>query len=138
MLFIISAVASPYFLQVQNLLNILRQVSYPGIVALGMTFVLIGGGIDLSVGSMMALVGALSISVLNATGGRELHRAHRRGGAGARGRLRLRERASAVTKGQIAPFIVTLGTFAVFRSLTLYYGDAGEFRSTSERTARWG
>ena len=64
-LFVISAVASPYFLQPQNLLNILRQVSYSGIIALGMTFVIIAGGIDLSVGSMMALVGALAIALLD-------------------------------------------------------------------------
>ncbi len=36
-----------------------------------------------------------------------------------------------VTKGRIAPFIVTLGTMAIFRSLTLYIGKAGEFRSVS-------
>ena len=54
LLFIISSIASPYFLQLQNILNILRQVSYTGIIALGMTFVIIGGGIDLSVGSMTA------------------------------------------------------------------------------------
>ena len=131
-LFIISAVSSPYFLQVQNLLNILRQVSYPGIVALGMTFVLIGGGIDLSVGSMMALVGALSMSVLNATGGEASSIALTAGVALALGAAFGFFNGFAITKGRIAPFIVTLGTFAVFRSLTLYYGDAGEFRSTSE------
>ena len=131
-LFVVSALASPYFLQVQNLLNILRQVSYPGIVALGMTFVIIGGGIDLSVGSMMALVGALTISVLNATGG-EL------GSIGLAIAVALGVGAACglvngilVTKGRIAPFIVTLGTLAIFRSLTLYYGDAGEFVSISE------
>jgi ribose transport system permease protein len=131
-LFVVSAFASPYFLQVQNLLNILRQVSYPGIVALGMTFVIIGGGIDLSVGSMLALVGALAMSVLNATGGELgsiLLTALVALGLGAacgffNGIL--------VTKGRIAPFIVTLGTLAIFRSFTLYYGDAGEFRSISE------
>ncbi len=134
-LFVISALLSPYFLQVQNLLNILRQVSYAGIIALGMTFVIIGGGIDLSVGSMMALVGALAIAVLNLAGG-DLG-----GGPGA---IALAAAAAilagcafglanglAITKGQIAPFIVTLGTMAVFRSLTLWYRDAGEARSTS-------
>jgi len=59
-LFAISAFASPYFLKTRNLLNILRQVSYTGIIGLGMTFVIITGGIDLSVGSMTALVGALA------------------------------------------------------------------------------
>ena len=40
-LFAISAVASPYFLQIQNLLNILKQVSYSGMIGLGMAFVII-------------------------------------------------------------------------------------------------
>jgi ribose transport system permease protein len=131
-LFVISAVASPYFLQVQNLLNILRQVSYPGIVALGMTFVIIGGGIDLSVGSMLALVGALSITALNATGGDTgsiaLTCATALGLGAAFGFVN----GLGITKGRIAPFIMTLGTLALFRSLTLYYGEAGEFRSISE------
>ena len=43
-LFVISSFLSPYFLQFQNILNILRQVSYTGIIALGMCFVIIGGG----------------------------------------------------------------------------------------------
>ena len=68
-LFVISAVASPYFLKAQNLLNILRQVSYTGTIALGMTFVIIGGGIDLSVGSLAAMAGGLAILAINATGG---------------------------------------------------------------------
>ena len=131
-LFVISALASPYFLQVQNLLNILRQVSYPGIVALGMTFVIIGGGIDLSVGSMLALVGALSITALNKTGGDTGSIALTCGVALALGAAFGFVNGLGITKGRIAPFIMTLGTLAVFRSLTLYYGDAGEFRSISE------
>jgi len=131
-LFVISAFASPYFLQVQNLLNILRQVSYFGIVALGMTFVLIAGGIDLSVGSMLALVGALCISALNATGGDTGSIALTIAVALALGASFGFANGFLVTKAQIPSFIVTLGTLAIFRSLTLYYGDAGEFRSESE------
>jgi ribose transport system permease protein len=126
---------SPFFLTPQNLLNILRQVSYTGIIALGMTFVIVAGGIDLSVGSMAAFVGSISVLLLNAA----VARGHADGlsvaaavacavvlglaGGLANGLL--------VTKGRIAPFIVTLGTMAIFRSLSLYLGDAGEFRSTS-------
>jgi len=68
-LFAISALASPYFLRIRNLTNILRQVSYTGIIGLGMTFVIISGGIDLSVGSMLALVGGIAIMLLNYLGG---------------------------------------------------------------------
>src|SRR2546429_4481651 len=62
---VVSALLSPFFLQWQNLLNIIRQVSYTGIIALGMTYVIVSGGIDLSVGSMAAFVGCLAILVLN-------------------------------------------------------------------------
>ena len=48
---IISSVLSPNFLTIGNLLNLLQQASIPGIVAIGMTVVIIIGGIDLSVGS---------------------------------------------------------------------------------------
>lgn len=56
-LVVISAFASEHFLKIRNLLNILRQVSYTGVIGLGMTFVIISGGIDLSVGSMVAFIG---------------------------------------------------------------------------------
>jgi ribose transport system permease protein len=130
-LFIASAAASPYFLQIQNLLNILRQVSYSGIIGLGMTFVIIAGGIDLSVGSMMALGGAAAVLTLNGTGGTWWSIVLAIGAALALGGALGLANGLAITKGRIAPFIVTLGTMAIFRSLTLYVGDAGEFRSVS-------
>jgi ribose transport system permease protein len=130
-LFVISAFASPYFLKTRNLMNILRQVSYTGIIGLGMTFVIITGGIDLSVGSMTALVGGIAILVLNALGGGVwaivvaiLAAIGLGAGFGALNGL-------VVTKGRVAPFIVTLGTMAIYRSLTLYISGAGEFRSQS-------
>jgi ribose transport system permease protein len=48
-------IATPYFLTVNNLLNVLDQVTILGILALGMTFVIVTGGIDLSVGAVLAL-----------------------------------------------------------------------------------
>src|SRR3954465_6600705 len=51
------------FLTPENLLNVLRQNSMLGIVALGMTFVILTGGIDLSVGSLMAVAGVLAASL---------------------------------------------------------------------------
>jgi ribose transport system permease protein len=56
-------IATPYFLTVNNLLNILDQVTILGVLALGMTFVIVTGGIDLSVGAVLAL----SIMVLGYT-----------------------------------------------------------------------
>lgn len=56
-LVIILSIVSPYFLQVNNFINILHQVSITAIIGVGMTFVILTGGIDLSVGSMVALSG---------------------------------------------------------------------------------
>ncbi len=50
---------TPYFLTVSNLLNVAQQTSINAIVAVGMTFVIISGGIDLSVGSIVALSGVV-------------------------------------------------------------------------------
>ncbi|MDR2181151.1 MAG: hypothetical protein LBN92_00565, partial [Treponema sp.] len=52
------------FLNPGNLINIIKQSSYTGIIALGMTMIIISGGIDLSVGSMMAFVGGITIFLL--------------------------------------------------------------------------
>ncbi len=130
---VISSFLSPYFLQWVNLLNILRQVSYTGIIALGMTFVIISGGIDLSVGSMAAFVGSLGILALNALvdASQPLAVAAAIGVALGSGLLCGLANGLLITKGRIAPFIVTLGTMALFRSLSLYMKDAGEFRSSS-------
>lgn len=131
-LFIVSSFASPYFLKYRNITNILRQASYTGIIGMGMTFVIIAGGIDLSVGSMVALVGGLALMALNYMGGGVMAIA----GAilvcillgamagGVNGLL--------VTKGRVAPFVATLGAMSIFRSLTLYVSSAGEIRSTSD------
>lgn len=130
-LFIISSIASPYFLSTRNILNILRQVSYTGMIALGMTFVIITGGIDLSVGSMTAFVGGIAITVLNHFGGDYVAVIISVLVALVVGTLLGSLNGLLVTKLKIAPFIVTLATMSIFRSLTLYMSSAGEFRSYS-------
>ncbi|MFA5852156.1 MAG: ABC transporter permease [Spirochaetales bacterium] len=130
-LFILSSIASPYFLQVGNLLNILKQVSYSGIIGLGIAFVIIAGGIDLSVGSMTAFIGAIAIVIVNAFGGGPWAIVCAWVGAVGLGAICGFFNGFLVTKGRIAPFIVTLGTMAIFRSLTLYLGNAGQFVSRS-------
>ena len=57
---VIASILSPNFLTVGNVLNLLQQASIPGIVAIGMTLVIIISGIDLSVGSVAALAGMIS------------------------------------------------------------------------------
>ena len=52
-------ILTPHFLTVSNLLNVVEQTSINAIVAVGMTFVILSGGIDLSVGSIVALAGVV-------------------------------------------------------------------------------
>lgn len=61
----ITSSMNPTFLRAENVLNVLRQSSFVGIIALGMTFVIILGGIDLSVGSVVAFTGGLGIVLMN-------------------------------------------------------------------------
>ncbi len=56
--------ASDNFFSISNFFNVLRQVSVVGVLAVGMTFVILSGGIDLSVGAVMALVGTLSAGLM--------------------------------------------------------------------------
>jgi len=137
-LFVVSAMISRSvgygreFLQPGNLLNILRQSSYSGIVALGMTFVIIGGGIDLSVGSMMAFVGVLAVATLNAGGGGYGAVALAAATAIALGAALGTANGVIITKGRIAPFIVTLGSMSIFRSLALWQRQGGMIQSQSD------
>src|SRR5512140_3182936 len=55
-------VARPVFLTVPNLVNLVRQISINGILAVGVTFVLLTGGVDLSLGSVVALAGVAAAS----------------------------------------------------------------------------
>jgi ribose transport system permease protein len=123
-------------------MNILRQNSYTGIIALGLTFVIIAGGIDLSVGSMTALVGAVVIFSLNALAGWGCSPALAITGAILTGVIAGAVcgvlNALLVTFGKIVPFIATLGTMSIFRSLTLYITQAGEVKSVVDTYSHFG
>lgn len=115
LLCIVVAVLSPYFLTVENIFNVLRQFSVIGIVAVGEAFVIITAGIDLSVGSMLGLMGvttaifvgmkipAVLIFLLVILCGCFL--------GSINGFL--------VTKVRINPFIVTLGMMSVAKGTSL-------------------
>lgn len=66
---IISTILSPHFLTLGNFLNLLQQASIPGIVAIGMTVVILIGGIDLSAGSVLAFSGMVTAMIVQKTGG---------------------------------------------------------------------
>lgn len=132
LLLFVCAVSSPAFRSLQNLLNISRQISYSGMIAIGMTFVIIGGGIDLSVGALLALSGTLGMMVMN-------HISNPLTGVLAGLAVSLLAGAfcgmlngALVTLGRIPPFIVTLGSMSIFRSMTLYLANAGLTSSSNE------
>ena len=61
------SLASPDFLDVNNLLNVLRQTSINAVIAMGMTFVILTAGIDLSVGAMLGLNSVLTAMLMTTT-----------------------------------------------------------------------
>ncbi len=124
-LLIVCSLSSDTFFQSRNLLNILRQNSYTGIIAIGMTFIIIGGGIDLSVGSLFALAGGVGIMAMNQCASPVLGVLAAVGAALLTGMLGGMLNGALVTVGKMPPFIATLGTMSIFRSLILHLGDAG-------------
>ena len=64
LVFIIATILSPVFISHRNLINVIRQASILGIVSIGQTFVILTGGIDLSVASVMALMSILSANMM--------------------------------------------------------------------------
>lgn len=130
-LLVISSLASEYFLDLRNLTNITRQVSYTGIIAIGVTFVIIGSGIDLSVGSMVALVGVVLVHTINQFADPVQGIIIGLSMAVLSGALFGLVNGALVTWGRITPFIATLATMSIYRSLALYFSEAGEMVSTN-------
>jgi len=109
------AVLSPDFLTVANLLNVMRQVSINALIAFGMTLVILLGGIDLSVGSILAL-SSVGIATLIQAGVSPLL-ATLLGVIG--GGLMGLFNGLVVSKGKVAPFIATLASMTILRGLAL-------------------
>jgi ribose transport system permease protein len=117
------------FASLDNAMNVLTRTAFIGIIAVGMCFVIISGGIDLSVGSMAALIAGLIILLMNTLAGwmdqPVLVVAIGMAcsvvlGAGfglIHGLL--------ITRGRIEPFIVTLGTLGIFRAYLTYFSNGG-------------
>lgn len=115
----IITILNPDFLSVNNLLNVLRQVSINAIIAFGMTFVILTGGIDLSVGSILALTGAVTAGMM--AGGTDPILAMLLGLI--LGALLGAVNGVLIAKGNVAPFIATLATMTIYRGLTLVYTE---------------
>lgn len=110
---------SPYFLGTKNLLNVLLQTSINLVIAIGMTFVITSGGIDLSVGSIVAVAGMVMADIVS----RDL-------GLGLAVFLALLVgtlcgwlNGMLITRLRLPPFIVTLGTMSMLRGVALIYND---------------
>ena len=114
-----AALLSPSFLSTANVLNVLRQISVNALLAFGMTAVIVGAGIDLSVGSVLALSGALAAGLAR-DGWPPLAAML---AALALGALMGLFNGVFVAYARIAPFIVTLSGLTVFRGATLVYTD---------------
>ncbi|MBB2483066.1 ribose ABC transporter permease [Bacillus sp. APMAM] len=124
---IIVSILNPSFLQPLNILNLLRQIAINALIAFGMTFVILTGGIDLSVGSILALSSALMAGMM--VSGLDPILAIIIGSllGGVMGRVN----GLLITKGKMAPFIATLATMTVFRGLTLVYTDGNPITGLS-------
>lgn len=114
---IVITIMNPNFLTINNLFNVLRQVSINALIAFGMTFVILTGGIDLSVGSILALTGAVTAGFL--ASGMDPILAMFLGLL--LGAILGAINGVIIAKGKVAPFIATLATMTIYRGLTLVY-----------------
>lgn len=120
---------NPAFASEGNITNLLTRSAFIGIIAVGATFVITAGGIDLSVGSMAAVIAGVMIIIMNKAVGTF-------GGGvttvliGCGCSILMGLGAGWIngfltTKGKIEAFIVTLGTMGIYRSLVTYFADGG-------------
>ncbi len=122
----------PVFLQIDNILDIVRQVSVRGILAVGMTFVIISGGIDLSVGSVLAMATVFAALSLNTWGLGTL-------AAIAitlfTGTLAGFFNGMATALGRIQPFVVTLAMMSIARGLAMAFSHNYTIPIHADQTA---
>ncbi len=141
------AIVEPRFMTQINLFNIARQVSVTGLLAIGMTFVILTAGIDLSIGSLLAFAGLVAAAVA-------------KGGLSDRftvgddtigfgwplaalaaimvGIVGGYLQGLAITKLKVPPFVVTLGGMSVFRGAALLFAAGGPISGFEPGFAWWG
>ena len=143
------AIGQPRFLTPFNLLNVMRQVSVYGLLAIGMTFVILTAGIDLSIGSLVAFCGLVAAAV--AKGG-IVNRFAVGAGAEALGYgWQLAALAAiavgvtcgflqgfAITRLKVPPFVVTLGGMSAFRGAALLFAAGGPISGFDPFFVWWG
>ena len=146
---VVFAILEPRFLSSINLFNVMRQISITGLVAIGMTFVILTAGIDLSVGSLLALAGLAA--AIAAKGGVEsrfnVGTQTEAAGYGwfaamlvamlvgtAGGWLQ----GVSITRLKVPPFVVTLGGLSAFRGLALLIAGGGPISGFDPGYVWWG
>lgn len=127
-LMIFVTILNPTFIKPSNLINLLRQVSVNALIAFGMSFVILTGGIDLSVGSVLALTSAVFAGLLkmgmDPMFGVVIALLIGCILGAANGLL--------IAKGRMAPFIATLATMTIYRGLTLVYTGGNPITNFSD------
>jgi ribose/xylose/arabinose/galactoside ABC-type transport system permease subunit len=147
-LMLVFSVLQPRFFSELNLFNVMRQISITGLIALGMTFVILTGGIDLSVGSIVALAGlvagalnkgssanSLSLDDTVAAGYPVIVSAAMAALIGLAAGL---VQGVAITTLNVPPFVVTLGGLSAFRGAALLYSGGGPISSFDDGYRFWG
>jgi inositol transport system permease protein len=143
------AVGQPRFLSPFNLLNVMRQVSIVGLLSLGMTFVILTAGIDLSVGSLLAFCGLVAAAVDKGglahrftVGSGEATLGYGWGPAvlaavlvGTAGGF---IQGMAITRLKVPPFVVTLGGMSAWRGAALLFGNGGPISGFDTSYVWWG
>ena len=125
-------ILTPHFLTVSNLLNVAQQTSINAIIAVGLTFVILSGGIDLSVGSMVAFSGVVMASLLERAVPAPVAALAGLTAGSACGLVN----GALISWGKLPPFIATLGMMSVARGGALLYTDGRPISGFSE-SFRW-
>ena len=131
LLIAVVSILNPSFLSPKNIMNILRQTSVNAVIAAGMTFVILTGGIDLSVGSILGISGAVCASIL--VSGQNVVIAVL--AALVVGVVVGFLNGFIISKGKLQPFIATLATMTVLKGLTLVYTNGNPITLGSNELA---
>lgn len=122
------SIVSPRFLGIANLRNLFTQISVNGVISLGMTFVILTGGIDLSVGSVVAISGAVAAATIQSTGSIILGIL----AALFTGIFVGFINGIVVARGKIQAFVATLATQTVFRGVTYVFTGGNPISGLSD------
>jgi inositol transport system permease protein len=143
------AIGEPRFLSPFNLFNVMRQVSVYGLLAVGMTFVILTAGIDLSIGSLLAFAGLVAAAVDKGGISNRFSVGAGQDALGygwplaalaavvvgiAGGWLQ----GQAITRFKVPPFVVTLGGMSVFRGAALLFAGGGPISGFDPSYVWWG